>query len=311
MFGLGKKHFRASAALFAFAAAIASGQATRTWVSGVGDDANPCSRTAPCKTFAGAISKTAVSGEIDVLDPGGFGAVTVTKSITIDGTPVIAGVLVSGTNGITINAGATDTVILRGLDINGVGGLGLDGVKIIQAGQVLIEDCQIYGFNPRGISVEPTGANVQVFVSHTRLVHSASNGIVMSPTVPFKAQVTLDDVAVSENVNFGVSITGNSALVLRNSTVADNGVTSAIPNVTNIRIDGTNGATLDLDNVVVSGGPIGILSLNGGVVRVNNSGILTNGIGLMQSGGGTILSFGNNRLANTTNGAFSGPVNLQ
>jgi hypothetical protein len=65
---------------------MAQAQATRTWVSGVGDDANPCSRTAPCKTFAGAISKTAPCGEISVLDPGGFGAVTITKSITINGT---------------------------------------------------------------------------------------------------------------------------------------------------------------------------------------------------------------------------------
>jgi Right handed beta helix region len=309
MFVFAKKHFSAAAVLFAFAA-IASGQATRTWVSGVGDDANPCSRTAPCKTFAGAISKTAASGEIDVLDPGGFGAVTITKAITIDGTPVLAGVLVAGTNGITITAGTTDTVILRGLDINGLGGQGLDGVKITQAGQVLIEDSQIYGFNPRAISVEPTGANVQVFVSHTRLVDSASNGIVVSPTVGFKAQVTLNDVEISENANFGVSIVGTSAVVLRNSTVADNGVTSAVAGVANIRIDGTNGATLDLDNVVVSGGPIGIASLNGGIVRVNNSGILTNGLGLMQSGG-TISSFGNNRLANTSNGAFSGLISLE
>src|SRR5947207_7356853 len=96
-------------AIFTFAfASMAQAQATRTWVSGVGDDANPCSRTAPCKTFAGAISKTATGGEIDVLDPGGFGAVTITKSITLDGGGFIAGVLVSGTNGIVVNAAAMD-----------------------------------------------------------------------------------------------------------------------------------------------------------------------------------------------------------
>src|SRR5882762_8950790 len=100
-------------------------QATRTWVSGVGDDVNPCSRTAPCKTFAGAISKTAAGGEINVLDPGGFGAVTITKSITISSEGFEAGVLVSGTNGIIVNAAATDTIILRGLDIEGLG-TGLD-----------------------------------------------------------------------------------------------------------------------------------------------------------------------------------------
>src|SRR5467141_3036720 len=102
-------------------ASMAQAQATRTWVSGVGDDVNPCSRTAPCKTFAGAISKTAIGGEINCIDSGGFGAVTITKAITIDGTGVLAGVLNAGSNGIIVNAnqGATDNVTLRALDING------------------------------------------------------------------------------------------------------------------------------------------------------------------------------------------------
>src|SRR4051794_26872782 len=76
----------------------ASAQATRTWVSGVGDDVNPCSRTAPCKTWAGAISKTAVGGVINALDDGGFGAVTITKAITIDGNGHAASALTVGTN---------------------------------------------------------------------------------------------------------------------------------------------------------------------------------------------------------------------
>src|SRR6202049_441381 len=101
---------------------MASAQATRTWVSGVGDDANPCSRTAPCKTFAGAISKTAAGGEIDALDPGGFGAVTITKAITIDGGGgQVASVLVSGTNGIVVAAGATDIVTLCNIQFQGLG----------------------------------------------------------------------------------------------------------------------------------------------------------------------------------------------
>src|SRR5437016_2171897 len=105
---------------------LAFAQATRTWVSGVGDDANPCSRTAPCKTFAGAISKTPTNGEINVLDPRGFGAVTITKAITILSEGFEAGVLVSGTNGIIVNAAAGTAVTLRGLDIEGLG-TGLDG----------------------------------------------------------------------------------------------------------------------------------------------------------------------------------------
>src|SRR5258708_3572762 len=109
------------------AAAPANAQATRTWVSGVGDDANPCSRTAPCKTFAGAISKTAPAGEINCLDPGGFGAVTITKSMTISCDIGTAGVLVSGTNGIVFAGGANDYLYLKGLDIEGFG-TGLSGV---------------------------------------------------------------------------------------------------------------------------------------------------------------------------------------
>src|SRR2546430_16337456 len=133
------------AAALSFSAGAAQAQATRTWVSGVGDDANPCSRTAPCKTFAGAISKTAAHGEINVLDPGGFGAVTITKAITIDSGPFNGGVLVSGTNGIIVNAAATDNVTLRGLDIDGLDN-SLDGIKVFAAKQVTVIDCQIYGF---------------------------------------------------------------------------------------------------------------------------------------------------------------------
>jgi len=145
-----------AAAAAMLAATPASAQATRTWVSGVGDDVNPCSRTAPCKTFAGAISKTAAGGEISCLDSAGFGAVTITKAIAIYCDGVVAGVLAPGSNGIIVNAGAADRVILSGLDINGAN-TGVTGIKVIKAGSVLVRDTIIYGFNAdasRGISVE-------------------------------------------------------------------------------------------------------------------------------------------------------------
>ena len=122
------------------AIAPAHAQATRTWISGVGDDANPCSRTAPCKTLAGAISKTSAGGEIDALDPGGFGGLTITKSITLDGGGgQVASTLVSGTNGITISANqTTDNVIIRNVRFNGLlppsGGQGTNGIQIILGG---------------------------------------------------------------------------------------------------------------------------------------------------------------------------------
>lgn len=118
-----------------------AGQATRTWISGVGDDVNSCSRTAPCKTLAGAISKTAASGEIDALDPGGFGAVTISKAITIDGNGELASVLASGSNGFNINA-ASDTVIIRNYATNGLS-LSPNGINILAAGNVIIENVDI------------------------------------------------------------------------------------------------------------------------------------------------------------------------
>src|ERR1700716_4087029 len=127
------------------ASAPAHAQATRTWVSGVGDDVNPCSRTAPCKTFAGAISKTATGGIINCIDSGGFGAVTIGKNLTIDCRPFLGGVLSGATNAINVN-GAGITVILRGLDIEGAPGVGLIGVNILAAAAVHIQECFIYQF---------------------------------------------------------------------------------------------------------------------------------------------------------------------
>src|SRR6266853_3841816 len=126
-------------------ASRAGAQATRTWVSGVGDDVNPCSRTAPCKTFAGALSKTAPGGEIDCLDPGGFGAVTITKAITLDCTGTFGSVLVSGTNGINVQAGGPDVVILRGIRFDGVN-TGLNAVNFLSGNKLIVDRCDIFGF---------------------------------------------------------------------------------------------------------------------------------------------------------------------
>jgi hypothetical protein len=154
-------------ALLAFGlySAPASAQATRTWVSGVGDDANPCSRTAPCKTFAGAISKTAAKGEINCLDPGGFGGVTINKSLTISCGYTEGGVLVSGTNAIVVTAVAGDEVFLRGLDIEGLG-TGLNGVSITGAAKVYVIDTWIRGFTQNGINMTGTGAHLFVNSSY-------------------------------------------------------------------------------------------------------------------------------------------------
>lgn len=209
----------ASIALLAFMPA-ASAQATRTWVSGVGDDANPGSRTAPCKTFAGAISKTAEKGVITVLDPGGFGSVTITKSITIDGGGGEGGVLSAGTNGIVINADADDVVILRNLQIEGVG-TGLTGLIILNAGAVYLENCRIQGF-ANGI-VETTSATTgtQIFLRDSFVQECEGNGISLGP-VEGAASVLFLDRSRIQGCGTGLSVGTGARAILNESVVAFN-----------------------------------------------------------------------------------------
>lgn len=201
----------------------AHAQATRTWVSGVGDDVNPCSRTAPCKTFAGAISKTAAGGQISVLDPAGFGAVTITKSISIVAEGAEGGVLASQTNGVTVNVGPRDVVMLRGLIIEGAGN-GLNGIRMIAGGDLHVEDSVIRGFQAGsagvGVSIE-SSADSRVFISNTAISKNL-RGIVVKPAAG--AAVFLDRVQAIENANAGITADGAKAVVrLNQSTVAANG----------------------------------------------------------------------------------------
>jgi len=294
------------------AGSAAYGQATRTWVSGVGDDVNPCSRTAPCKTFAGAISKTAAGGEINVLDPGAFGAVTITKSITIDGTPFLAGVLASGTTGVTVNAGINDVVILRNLDINGAPPTlpGLRGIRFIAGKALYVENCRIYGFNGnpgRGIDFAPTvaGGNVaQLFVQNSdireNLTVTTGGGIVLTPGVGISVRAVLDNVRIERN-NFGLVANANSSVIARHTTSVAN------------RLDGfnaTGAASIFLDNCTSAfNGDNGLFANGAGAtIRMTNCSITGNGLqGVAAAAGGQILSFGNNNNDGNT-GADGTPI---
>jgi hypothetical protein len=187
----------------------AAAQATRTWVSGVGDDANPCSRTAPCKTFAGAISKTAASGEINVLDPGGFGGVTINKALTIRSDHVEAGVLVAGTNAIVVVAGATDMVTLQGLDIEGLSppNASLNGVLVNSGLNVHIINCRIHGFNGNGVQVQSSTNNSRVVIENSQITRNTGGVNVQNPAgVNNSAQVTHS--LVDSNTSFGLQANG-------------------------------------------------------------------------------------------------------
>ena len=214
----------------------ANAQATRTWVSGVGDDANPCSRTAPCKTFAGAISKTAPAGEINVLDPGGFGAVTITKSITISSVAFEAGVLVSGGNGIVVNAAGTDTVVLEGLDIEGLG-TGSNGITVVAANVVYVLRCKIHHFTGNGVNLNSSVANSQVIVKDSLIIQNGT----------------------------GVNVQGNGVVntALVSNTLVDSNTTNALA------VNGAGGAgtSATIEHTFLTNSPTKINLTNGGVAN--------------------------------------------
>lgn len=227
--------------VFAFPAG-ASAQATRTWVSGVGDDVNPCSRTAPCKTWAGAISKTATAGEINALDPGGFGTLTITKSITIDGGGTFASTPASGTIGFLINVPAGNPsdpqrrVVLRNLSINGTGTTpGIDGVRINAARSVSIENTQIENFSQNGIRYAPTEASdSDLVLDGVRLRNNTGNGLFAIGAPTQKLGVLVRDSVITGSSGgsptqpgVGINADTGSHVWLTGSSIFDNQVGTA------------------------------------------------------------------------------------
>jgi len=246
---------------------VASAQATRTWVSGVGDDANPCSRTAPCKTFAGAISKTASGGEIDCLDTGGFGTVTITKSITIDCDSGAGGVLSSGVQGIVISALNTDVIILRNFVVSGAGTtLGTNGIHVLTAKAVFLEDIWIQQYSGVGIFVD------------------------LNQTPDFQLMVHDGNIA---QTNVGVQVanvgTGKVNVTVESTRIQNSGSNA---------VGAGNGSRVLVKDCHIEGGPIGVIQsgLGGGgstVTVQNTSFVGLSGNGLTGAAGGSILSFAN------------------
>jgi hypothetical protein len=310
------------AAVSALAAASPAGaQATRTWVSGLGDDVNPCSRTAPCKTFAGAISKTAAGGEINCLDSGGFGSVTITKSLAIICDGVVGGVLGSGTNGITVNAGPNDSVFLSGLDIHG-GGTGIKGVRYVAGGALHIQNSTIQKFqgaNGAGISFAPNLAGNLVVSNTTVLANGqpgVGGGIEIVPTGSASSKVTLENVQVEGNANAGIRLDmGGTTAGVVSLLVADSHIVSGQAGIT-VNTPGAGVATVMLLRSEIANNYGAALTAAGGsaIVRVTDSAITGNQSGVFASGGATIASYGDNRLdANppagaANNGTFNGGV---
>jgi hypothetical protein len=251
---------------------ITMAQATRTWVSGVGDDMNPCSRTAPCKTLAGAISKTATGGEINILDPGGFGAVTITKSITIDGGGIIGSILSSATNGIIVNA-PTGLVTIRNFSINGAGTtLGINGIRVIAVKKLLVENCMLSNFSANGIDFNSTTA-ADITINNTN-IQNASDGISMGGAGGF---MVMDGSHIQGIQNAGINISNGQATV---------------------------------SNSVISGCTTGVVAKTGSEIHLSGNSITNNSTALQ--GPGKISSAGNNSVTgNKSQGVTATVVKLQ
>jgi len=278
----------------------ASAQAARTWVSGVGDDANPCSRTAPCQTFAGAIAKTAAGGEINCLDPGGFGSVTITMSVAIVCDNTEGGVLVSGTNGITINAGPTDVVTLRGLDIKGMG-TGLNGISFVQGGVLHVEFCTINGFTQgpaTGLSFTPP-SSAKLFVSDTIVSENGTGttggGIIVKPSGSGAVFAEIKRVQAKNNV-LGIRADGGGGAASISLAVTDS---EASGNTYAGMAAFTSGpaVTYMISRSVSSANGVGV-NANGvtAIMRVGNSVIQGNLMGTTISNGATMTSYGTNQI---------------
>jgi hypothetical protein len=304
-----------AAACLPLLAPSASAQAPRTWVSGVGDDANPCSRTAPCKTFAGAISKTVAGGEISVLDPGGYGALTITKAITIDGGGgEVASVLVEGTNGIVVQAGANDSVTLRNLRFNGMSATGiggLNGIQFLSGAALHVENCTIFNFTQNGININlSSGSTTSVFVTDTVVTRSV-NGIAARTTGSGSVLVSMQRTTLTQNTSNGLKVDGGGGAgalfaSLSDSLVAGNGAgVSAVSGAqANAQIDLTRVALVNnIQQGALSNGSAG----HSATVNFSFVTISGNGTGLSSVGGGNLRSFSSNTNVGNqnSNGAFT------
>ena len=300
---------------FLMRAAPSHAQATRTWVSGVGDDANACTRTAPCKTFAGAISKTAPGGEIDCLDAGGYGAVTITRSITIDcGAGQVGSILAAGTNGINVAAGATDIVRIRNLSIQGVAS-GSTGILGTTMGALYVENVVITGFNAgngAGIRFQPTNASAKLFVTDSVMDHNGistttGGGIVVVPGAGGSANVQIANTKLVDN-SIGLQLVSNGPMtvMVQGGMVATNdgdGIRATATAPLNLTIAGTS-VVNNFSNGVLASGGAATVRIGGATISGNLTGV--------SFAGATLQSFKNNLIAgNTTDGTpippFPGP----
>ncbi len=311
---------------FLLATVGAQAQATRTWISGVGSDSNTCARSAPCQTFPGAIAKTAAGGEIDTLDPGGFGAVTVTKAITLADEGVgEGGILVAGTNGVTVNC-STDpncVVILRGLNIDGgpVGSNSLSGVRVVAGKTLIVQHCTIRNFtggspNGYGINFAPSSGQANLIVDDTTLVTNGpaggfGGGIFIGPSGAPNVEVSIRNTQASGN-GFGIRVDTSSMAGGKVGVTISNSETSSNDNAGISAFEpaaGTTPVVVNIDHTTIAHNNVGINGNGANVtMRIGTSTIVNNATAVKQVNGSTMTSYGTNQISDNPAAGFTMPV---
>jgi hypothetical protein len=294
-------------------------QTIQTWVSAAsGNDSNPCTRTAPCLTFAAALAQTAAGGEIDVLDPGDFGAVTITKTVSITNDAGAAGTIpASGTSGIVINAGAGDVINLRGLVFDGANASATSGVVFLSGALLNISQCAVVGFTTSGITFSPgTGSatTTQLVVQDTTILNNTT-GLLIRPTDGIAANAALRRLHIDNNTGEGLRVDGSGGSGAISAALVDSTASLNVGNGIDA-VAGPGNVTVGIVRVLASAnGAAGIAAnqTSGGIasVTVDSSGLYDNTIAAQATGGAGLLSYSNNQVAgNATNGSFTGTASL-
>ena len=284
-------------ALFTFIcalSAVAQAQATRTWVEGAGgDDINPCSRTAPCKTFAGAISKTATSGIINVISSGSYGAVTITKHLTIDGGGQFAGITNSLVSGINVNDSASATpntavVNIRNITIDAPAN-GTNGINFTAGKTVNVENCTITGntaaaTNGAGIRFSHTVSGANLNVKNTNIFKNRVG--IFATTTTGNITINVNNCNIENNTSDGIFLDNNAFATVRNSNLSFNGGAG-------LSLDNSAANSATVDTTELNHNNIGLFVGTGTTVRLGSSIITQNSTNF--SNGGTIVTFCDNK----------------
>ncbi len=281
-----------AATLTAFGLAASPAQAQgspRTFVSSTGTDSGGCGLAAPCRTFAYALTQTAAHGEIDVLDTAGYGAMTITQSVSIvNPGGVEAGIAASnGGTAIAIAAGPNDVVALRGLTVEGLQS-GATGISLTSAGALEIDNCVVRDFTGDAIDITPSGAT-QFRISNSVVEDNAHRGVYVLPSGSGTAQGVIDHVAASGNPK-GIAINGGGG-----ATVNVSITNSVASGSSQDGIIAGSGAVVSIGNTTASVNAVGLLAGASGVIQLTQSLVTGNTIGVSLSGG-TVDSYQDNQI---------------